>query len=59
VSAHFLLVVVPGVVVLLRALGDIVDLGISHPCSAFDRWPEITVIDEQGLVRDRWYPQFR
>jgi hypothetical protein len=28
VSAHFLLVVVPGVVVLLRALGDIVDLGI-------------------------------
>ncbi|MGH3389451.1 MAG: alanine racemase, partial [Actinomadura sp.] len=26
-------------------VGDEVDLGISHPCSAFDRWPDIAVVD--------------
>ncbi|MFE9356378.1 hypothetical protein ACFYPB_19820 [Streptomyces olivaceoviridis] len=40
-------------------VGDEVDLGISHPCSAFDRWPDITVVDGQGHPRDVWHPQFR
>jgi D-serine deaminase-like pyridoxal phosphate-dependent protein len=40
-------------------VGDEVDLGISHPCSAFDRWPDIAVADEDGAVREVWHPQFR
>ncbi|MFD9813516.1 alanine racemase [Streptomyces sp. NPDC059080] len=39
-------------------VGDEVDLGISHPCSAFDRWPDITVVDDQGHAREVWHPQF-
>ncbi|REK88617.1 hypothetical protein DY245_20210 [Streptomyces inhibens] len=39
-------------------VGDTVDLGISHPCSAFDRWPDIAVTDDSGDVRDVWHPQF-
>lgn len=39
-------------------VGDVVDLGISHPCSAFDRWPDITVIDDGG-AQTLWHPQFR
>lgn len=39
-------------------VGDVVDLGISHPCSAFDRWPDITVV-EDGRAQDVWHPQFR
>ncbi|MFE7235843.1 alanine racemase [Streptomyces sp. NPDC002405] len=40
------------------SVGDEVDLGISHPCSAFDRWPDIAVVDEQGHTREVWHPQF-
>ncbi|MEU9125785.1 alanine racemase [Streptomyces sp. NPDC048506] len=40
------------------AVGDTVDLGISHPCAAFDRWPDIAVTDEEGEVRDVWHPRF-
>lgn len=39
-------------------VGDEVDLGISHPCSAFDRWPDITVVDAEGRPRDVWHPRF-
>ncbi|AJC53604.1 alanine racemase [Streptomyces sp. 769] len=39
-------------------VGDTVDLGISHPCSAFDRWPDIAVTGDDGDVRDVWHPQF-
>lgn len=38
-------------------VGDIVDLGISHPCSAFDRWPTITVTTN-GRPVDTWHPRF-
>ncbi|MCK7621644.1 alanine racemase [Streptomyces sp. RS10V-4] len=40
-------------------VGDVVDLGISHPCSAFDRWPDITVVDDEGRTQDVWHPQVR
>ncbi|MCV7194327.1 alanine racemase [Mycolicibacterium brumae] len=40
-------------------VGDVVDLGISHPCSAFDRWAEIAVVDAAGRTSERWRPQFR
>jgi D-serine deaminase-like pyridoxal phosphate-dependent protein len=40
------------------AVGDVVDLGISHPCSAFDRWPEITVVDATGAAITTWHPRF-
>lgn len=32
------------------AVGDRVALGISHPCTTFDKWRWIPVLDEQGRV---------
>lgn len=40
------------------AVTDIVEFGISHPCSAFDRWPEYLVTDESGTVVDVWHTDF-
>lgn len=40
------------------AVTDIVELGISHPCSAFDRWPEYLVTDDAGTVVDLWQTDF-
>nr|BFD95998.1 alanine racemase [Kitasatospora sp. Xyl93] len=40
-------------------VGDEVDLGISHPCSAFDRWPDVTVVDGRGHPCEVWHPLFR
>jgi D-serine deaminase-like pyridoxal phosphate-dependent protein len=37
---------------------DVVDLGISHPCSAFDRWPEYVVTDARGRTVDVWHTDF-
>jgi len=39
-------------------LGDVVELGISHPCSAFDRWPTLTVLDDDGDPVDSWPIEF-
>jgi D-serine deaminase-like pyridoxal phosphate-dependent protein len=39
-------------------VGDEVDL-VAHPSSAFDRWPDITVINDKGHTHDVWHPQFR
>ena len=35
-------------------VGDRVVCGISHPCTAFDKWPVITVVDDDYRVID-WY----
>jgi D-serine deaminase-like pyridoxal phosphate-dependent protein len=32
--------------------GDLVCLGISHPCTAFDKWQLIPVVDEDYLITD-------
>ncbi len=40
-------------------IGDLVDFGISHPCGAFDRWPTISVVDDDGRVVDEWTTRFR
>lgn len=40
------------------AASQAVDLGISHPCSAFYRRPDITVVDDQGHTCDVCHPQF-
>jgi D-serine deaminase-like pyridoxal phosphate-dependent protein len=32
------------------AVGDVVHLGISHPCTTFDRWHVIAVVDDSGSV---------
>ena len=40
------------------AVTDVVELGISHPCSAFDRWPEYLVTDDSGSVVDVWRTDF-
>ncbi|WP_235347344.1 alanine racemase [Arthrobacter sp. SPG23] len=37
---------------------DVVDFGISHPCSAFDRWPEYVVTDGTGRDLDVWRTDF-
>lgn len=37
---------------------DVVDFGISHPCSAFDRWPEYVVTDGKGRDIDVWRTDF-
>lgn len=33
-------------------VGDWVEFGISHPCTVFDKWPMIPVLDEGGHVVD-------
>ncbi|GIU57542.1 alanine racemase [Arthrobacter sp. NicSoilC12] len=38
---------------------DTVDFGISHPCSAFDRWPEYVLTDAGGQDTDVWQTDFR
>ena len=32
------------------AVGDVVVCGISHPCTAFDKWPTIAVVDDDDVV---------
>ncbi|MFD1213485.1 hypothetical protein ACFQ36_15705, partial [Arthrobacter sp. GCM10027362] len=38
------------------AVGDVVDLGISHPCSVFDRWREVVAV--HGDTVEVWRPAF-
>lgn len=38
------------------AVGDTVDLGISHPCSVFDRWRSVFAV--HGNAAELWHPQF-
>ena len=33
-------------------VGDLVGFGVSHPCTTFDRWPLLYIVDEQGTVVD-------
>lgn len=37
-------------------IGDTVDLGISHPCSVFDRWRSVLAV--HGNATELWHPQF-
>ena len=34
------------------AMGDLIGSGISHPCTAFDKWRSILVVDEEYEVVD-------
>jgi D-serine deaminase-like pyridoxal phosphate-dependent protein len=34
------------------ALGEVVTLGLSHPCTAFDKWRLIPVVDADGTVAE-------
>jgi D-serine deaminase-like pyridoxal phosphate-dependent protein len=38
--------------------GDLVRFGISHPCTAFDKWRSIPVIDDGGTVVDVLHTYF-
>ncbi|MDF9749411.1 alanine racemase [Arthrobacter sp. ES3-54] len=38
---------------------DTVDFGLSHPCSAFDRWPEYVLTDRDGHHIGVWHTDFR
>jgi D-serine deaminase-like pyridoxal phosphate-dependent protein len=44
---HAFVRVAPGSAV---AVGDVVRLGLSHPCTAFDKWRTIAVVDTAGAV---------
>src|SRR5262249_29141445 len=33
-------------------VGDWVEFGISHPCTVFDKWPIIPMVDDRGRVGD-------
>jgi D-serine deaminase-like pyridoxal phosphate-dependent protein len=35
------------------AVGDRIGFGISHPCTAFDRWRTILLVDDDYVVRGR------
>lgn len=35
-----------------REPGDLLSLGISHPCAAFDRWRLLPLVDDDGRVLD-------
>ena len=39
------------------AVGQVVHLGISHPCSAFSRW-ETLLVTRAGRVDDLWHTEF-
>jgi D-serine deaminase-like pyridoxal phosphate-dependent protein len=34
------------------APGDLLCLGISHPCTTFDKWRAIPVVDDENRVTD-------
>ena len=38
--------------------GDLVRFGISHPCTAFDKWREIPVVDDDHRVVDVLHTYF-
>mgnify|MGYP004494075653 CR=1 FL=1 len=46
---HTYLAVAPGTEV---AVGEVLRFGISHPCTAFDKWRLIPVVDRAGVVVD-------
>lgn len=39
-------------------IGTRIDLGLSHPCSVFDRWTDFVVTDAGGAEIDRWRTDF-
>ncbi|HEV7961773.1 MAG TPA: alanine racemase [Actinoplanes sp.] len=40
------------------AVGDLIRFGISHPCTAFDKWRFIPVVDDAGVVVDVLHTYF-
>jgi D-serine deaminase-like pyridoxal phosphate-dependent protein len=46
---HLFLSVSPEVVL---EVGDVVRLGLSHPCTVFDKWQLLPVVDDDGIVVD-------
>ena len=52
---HTYLAVEPGAEV---AVGEVLRFGLSHPCTAFDKWREIPVIDDDHRVVDVLHTYF-
>jgi D-serine deaminase-like pyridoxal phosphate-dependent protein len=52
---HTYLAVAAGVEV---APGDLIRFGLSHPCTAFDKWREIPVVDDDNRVVDVLHTYF-
>ena len=40
------------------AVGELVRLGISHPCTAFDKWRAVPVVDDEHVVVDVLHTHF-
>jgi D-serine deaminase-like pyridoxal phosphate-dependent protein len=39
-------------------VGDLLRFGISHPCTAFDKWRHIPVVDDEHRVVDVLHTYF-
>ena len=40
------------------AVGDVVTCGVSHPCTAFDKWRVIPVVDDDYRIVDLLHTYF-
>jgi D-serine deaminase-like pyridoxal phosphate-dependent protein len=40
------------------AVGDLLRFGLSHPCTAFDKWRFIPVVDDENVVVDVLHTYF-
>lgn len=40
------------------AVGDVIEFGVSHPCTAFDKWAMLPMLDDAGTVIDVATTQF-
>jgi D-serine dehydratase len=42
-------------------VGDLIGLGISHPCTTFDRWRQLVIVDDDygrvGIANTYFRPQ--
>lgn len=38
--------------------GDVVTLGVSHPCTTFDKWRQVLVVDDDDVVTAVWPTHF-
>lgn len=42
----------------LPSPGDVLTLGVSHPCTTFDKWRRVLVVDDDDIVTAVWQTHF-
>jgi D-serine deaminase-like pyridoxal phosphate-dependent protein len=38
--------------------GDVLTLGVSHPCTTFDKWRQVLAVDDDDVVTAVWQTHF-